>query len=114
MRPLSAVAFALALSVSTSVHAQTAASQGTPPQTARQALIEMFFGQAPDHLEKHLPDITRRAFQSLQGADGQSALGAFSMLLSKPKGQTRSRPSTPAQRCSPPEVLPTETTTKWT
>ncbi|MGB7863478.1 MAG: energy transducer TonB, partial [Candidatus Sulfotelmatobacter sp.] len=80
-------------SVSTSVHAhvhaQTAASQGTPPQTARQALIEMFFGQAPNHLEKHLPDVTRRAFQSLEGADGQSALGAFSMLTKQAQGKDK-------------------------
>jgi TonB family protein len=89
MRPLSAAALALVLSVSTSVHAQTAASRGTAPQTARQALIEMFFGQAPDHLEKHLPDVTRRAFQSLQGTDGQNALGAFSMLTKQAQGQDK-------------------------
>ena len=32
-----------------------------PPQTARQALIEMFFGNGPDDLQKHLPDEARRA-----------------------------------------------------
>jgi TonB family protein len=95
MRPFSAVAVALVLALSISpsvhahVHAQTAASQGTPPQTARQALIEMFFGQAPNHLEKHLPDVTRRAFQSLEGADGQSALGVFSMLTKQAEGKDK-------------------------
>jgi hypothetical protein len=34
-----------------------------PPQTARQALIEMFFGTGPNHLEKHLPDVTRNALK---------------------------------------------------
>ena len=55
------------------------------PQTARQALIEMFFGQAPDHMEKHLPDITRRTFEKLGGADGQSGLGMFSQLAGQSK-----------------------------
>jgi len=79
MRPLSGFAFALAVLVS-SVNAQTAPSQPAPPQTARQALIEMFFGQAPDHLEKHLPDITRQSLQKLGGANGESGFGALSLL----------------------------------
>jgi len=33
-----------------------------PPQSARQALLEMFLGQGPDHLKKHLPEITKKAF----------------------------------------------------
>lgn len=78
MRPLSAVAFVLAVLVSSSAYSQTAPP--APQQTARQALIEMFFGQAPDHLEKHLPAVTRQAFQNLEGGDGQSVLGAFSMF----------------------------------
>ncbi|HLM82375.1 MAG TPA: hypothetical protein VK302_17350 [Terriglobales bacterium] len=43
----------------------------------------MFFGEGPDHLENHLPDITRRSFQKLRGANGQSALGEFSMLAKR-------------------------------
>ncbi len=86
MRPLSGVAFALALLVSSSVGGQTPPSQAAAPQTARQALIEMFFGQAPDHLERHLPDVTRQAFQNLEGADGQSALGAFAALAKQAQG----------------------------
>ena len=80
MRPLSGIAFALTLLISPFVNSQTAASQATAPQTARQALIEMFFGQAPDHLEKHLPDVTLRTFQKLGGANGQSGFGALSLL----------------------------------
>jgi len=74
----------------------------------------MFFGQAPDHLEKHLPDITRRAFQSSREADGQSALGAFSMLAKQAQGQDKIETFDTGSTLSPPEVLPTETTTKWT
>jgi TonB family protein len=85
MRPSHSIALALATLVSPIAVAQTAASQAAPPQTARQALIEMFFGQAPDHLEKHLPDITRRTFEKLGGANGQSGLGMFSMLASQSK-----------------------------
>ncbi|MGB2603330.1 MAG: hypothetical protein WBC78_07030 [Candidatus Sulfotelmatobacter sp.] len=32
-----------------------------PPQTARQALIEMFLGKSADAFEKHLPEVTRSA-----------------------------------------------------
>jgi TonB family protein len=86
MRVLSGAALGLALLVSSSAGAQTAPSPTASPQTARQALIEMFFGQTPDHLERHLPDVTRQAFQNLEGADGQSALGAFSALAKEAKG----------------------------
>ena len=42
--------------------AQTPAASGTPPpQTARQALIEMFFGKGAGDFEKHLPADTHRA-----------------------------------------------------
>ncbi len=37
----------------------TASSQ--PPQSARQALIEMLLGKGPDDFLKHLPDVTRQA-----------------------------------------------------
>jgi TonB family protein len=83
MRPLSGVALALAVLASTSVAAQSASQPAAPPQTARQALIEMFFGQTPNHLEKHLPDVTRQAFQNIEGADGKSALGMFSMIAAE-------------------------------
>jgi TonB family protein len=85
MRSLSGINFALAILVSSWVGAQTAPSQPVPPQSARQALIEMLFGEAPDHLEKHLPDVTRRTLQKLSGANGQSVPGVFSMLAMQAK-----------------------------
>jgi TonB family protein len=56
-----------------------------PPQTARQALIEMFFGTAPDHLEKHLSDSTRKTFKRMSGAGGMSMLDEFSMFATMTK-----------------------------
>jgi TonB family protein len=89
MRPLSGFALALAFLISsfTGAGAQSAPSQAASPQTARQALIEMFFGDAPNHFEKHLPDVTRRAFQNLEGPNGQDALGTFSMLARQAHGE---------------------------
>lgn len=46
----------VALGVSLPLTAQT---QNQPPQTARQALIEMFLGNESDALAKHLPDAAR-------------------------------------------------------
>ena len=56
-----------------------------PPHTARQALIEMFFGTGPNHLEKHLPDITRNAFKKMPSANGMNSLDEFSMIASQLK-----------------------------
>lgn len=56
-----------------------------PPQTARQALIEMFFGTAPNHLEKHLPDTTRTALKRMSGANGMSMLDEFSAFANMAK-----------------------------
>ena len=56
-----------------------------PPQTARQALIEMFFGTAANHLEKHLPDKTRNAFKRMSGTNGMSMLDEFSMFANMTK-----------------------------
>jgi hypothetical protein len=56
-----------------------------PPQTARQALIETF-GSAPNHLEKHLPDVTRKTLQKLDSGDGRSLLSQFSMIAQQAKG----------------------------
>ena len=61
------------------------AQTGTMPQTARQALIEMFFGTAPNHLEKHLPDTTRNAFKKMSGPNGMSALDEMSMFSTMAK-----------------------------
>ena len=56
-----------------------------PPQTARQALIEMFFGQGADHLQKHLPDVTRRSLRKLDTGSGENYLTQFSMLAAQAK-----------------------------
>lgn len=65
----------------TSVSAQTQQA----PQTARQALIEMFFGTAPNHLEKHLSDSTRNTFKRMSGEGGMSMLDEFSMFANMTK-----------------------------
>jgi TonB family protein len=85
MRTLSGIAFALVIVISFSAGAQSSESQAAPPQTARQALIEMFFGEAPNHLEKHLADVTRQSFEKLEGTDGQNVRGLFSGLATQAK-----------------------------
>jgi len=55
------------------------------PQSARQALIEMFFGGSADHLEKHLPDTTRKTLKRLDSGDGQSMLAQISMFSAMAK-----------------------------
>jgi hypothetical protein len=77
-RPLVAAIAVLACSL---LPAQTP----PPPQSARQALIEMFFGSAPNHLEKHLPDVTRKTLQKLDFGDGRSLLSQFSMIAAQAK-----------------------------
>jgi TonB family protein len=74
-------AWLLPLLLFPSLNAQTP----PPPQTARQALIEMFFGTAPNHLEKHLPDTTRNAFKRMSGTNGMSMLDEFSMFANMTK-----------------------------
>lgn len=58
----------------------SALGQSSSPQTARQALIEMFFGQAPDHLEKHLPEVTRHSLNKLSSPGGANYLSEFSSI----------------------------------
>lgn len=66
--------------------ANIATSQTPPsPQTARQALIEMFFGTGPNHLEKHLPDVTRNTLKKMPSANGMNSLDEFSMFASQLK-----------------------------
>jgi hypothetical protein len=48
------------------------------PQTARQALLEMFFSKTPGTFEKHLPQATRAALP--KAGTSPSLLGGFSML----------------------------------
>jgi TonB family protein len=55
------------------------------PQSARQALIDMFFGSSADHLEKHLPDATRKTLKKLDTGEGQSMLAQISMFSAMAK-----------------------------
>jgi len=55
------------------------------PQSARQALIDMFFGSSADHLEKHLPDATRKRLKKLDSGEGQSVLAQLSMFSAMAK-----------------------------
>jgi TonB family protein len=52
-------------------------------ETARQALLEMFFGESAGHFEKHLPDLARRSFSKLSSPDGQNFLAEFSLIASQ-------------------------------
>jgi TonB family protein len=63
----------------------SAPAQQQAPQTARQALLEMFFGTAPNHLEKHLSDSTRNTFKRMSGEGGMSMLDEFSMFANMTK-----------------------------
>jgi hypothetical protein len=63
----------------------SAALNPPPPQTARQALIEMFFGTGANHLEKHLPDVARTTFKRMDSGNGQNFLADFSMLAAQTK-----------------------------
>jgi hypothetical protein len=56
-----------------------------PPQTARQALIEMFFGSSSDHLERHLSDVIRRSFQKFTTSSGPSLLAELSAIAAQAK-----------------------------
>lgn len=53
-------------------YAQTAplAQQKEPPQTARQALLETFFDDTPNHWERHLPELAKKAFHQLDSGTG--------------------------------------------
>ncbi len=58
-------------------------SSQTVPQTARQALIEMFFGKTPGTLEQHLPEVTRAALHKGTTGSGPSMFDAFSLVTSQ-------------------------------
>src|SRR5713226_2763176 len=84
MRGLFAIAAVLLLASLLNAQSPTALNP-PPPQTARQALIEMFFGTAANHLEKHLPDVTRETFKRMDSGNGQSFLSEFSSLAIQAK-----------------------------
>jgi TonB family protein len=74
-----ATTFTVVLLLSSYLGAQAGSAAPALPQTARQALIEMLVGQGPDHVDKHLPDITRKTLDTLKG-DGQNMPGLLSLL----------------------------------
>jgi hypothetical protein len=59
MRLFRLVPFLVAIAGSISLLAQTPA--GTPPQSARQALLEMFLGKGENDFTKHLPEVAHQA-----------------------------------------------------
>jgi TonB family protein len=76
---------ALAVFFSFCVSAHVVLAQPQPSQTARQALIEMFFGSAANHMEKHLPDTTRKTLHRMGSASGEDALAQLSMFSMQAK-----------------------------
>ena len=80
-----AIAFAIVLS--SLAFSQT---QPQPSQTARQALLEMFFGETPNHMEKHLADATRKSLNKFGG--GQNYFSEFAMLTSQIRREGNIRP----------------------
>jgi hypothetical protein len=52
----------------------------SPPQSPRQALLEMFFGTTPNHLEKHLAEITKKSLQQLDTPGAPGFLSEFAMI----------------------------------
>jgi hypothetical protein len=60
----------------------TALSAAQPaPQTARQALIEMFFSKTPGTFRKHLPEAMLAALEKANPGSGSSSLNGYGLLL---------------------------------
>jgi TonB family protein len=85
MRPFVLISAILSLLISSWLAAENPTTQEHPPQTARQALIEMCFGQALGHFEKHLPAITRQTFSKLGEENGQNFTGMLSAMQMQTK-----------------------------
>ena len=62
---------------------QSATKKTQSPQTARQALIEMFFGDGPNHLERHLPEVTRHSFNKFGAPGGDNYLSEVSRIAAQ-------------------------------
>jgi type IV pilus assembly protein PilA len=56
------------------------------PQTARQALIEMFFSKTPGTFEKHLPDAMVTTLKKANSGASLSALNSFGLLAGQIHG----------------------------
>ena len=74
--------------VFTAMYASGVAAQQSPQaQTARQALLEMFFSKTPGTFVKHLPEATRAA---LENAGAMAGLQQYSMIASQLQSQGHS------------------------
>lgn len=79
------VSLSLALALATLCTASSGAQQsGGAPQTARQALLEMFFSKTPGTLVKHLPAATRAA---LDKSGALATLQQYSLMASQLQAQ---------------------------
>ena len=58
-------------------------AQKPAPQSARQALIEMFFGTKPNHLERHFPGVTKKSLVRMNSSETQNLLSQLSSLSSQ-------------------------------
>jgi len=76
--------FIASLAIAASCIAGATAQQTTAPQTARQALLEMFFSKTPGTFAKHLPAATRVA---LEKSGSMTSLQQYSMLISQMQSQ---------------------------
>jgi hypothetical protein len=76
-------ALAVFVLFSSLLFAQSAPLKSASSQTARQALIEMFFGDAPNHMERHLPEATKKSLNKFGGAGGRSYFSDFAMLTNQ-------------------------------
>ena len=68
------------LLVSMAARPQTLPAPAPPPQTARQALLEMFLGETPDHMERHLPEVAKKAFRQISASGNDNFLAQISMM----------------------------------
>jgi hypothetical protein len=69
----------VAIATNSSLKAQTL-TPTQPPQTARQALIEMFLGKTPEAFAKHLPELASRALIRKGEGSGNSMVQRISMI----------------------------------
>jgi hypothetical protein len=76
---LIALTFSTALILTSRAAPAATAAQPTP-QTARQAVLEMFFSRTPGTFEKHLPLATRAALRKASAASGAPILSGLPAL----------------------------------
>lgn len=60
--------------------AQNTSPLPPPPQSAREALLEMFLGSSPDHFQKHLPEVAKKALRKADMASSPSVLAEFERM----------------------------------